>query len=49
MDEELLARVGMKQEKYNLFCDSQSAIYLAKNSRESVDSKGKRELLLDQE
>jgi hypothetical protein len=23
--------LGMKQDKYNLFCDSQSAIHLAKN------------------
>ena len=27
-----LQELGMEQEKYNLFCDSQSAIYLAKNS-----------------
>ena len=27
-----LQELGMKKEKYGLFCDSQSAIYLAKNS-----------------
>ena len=33
MDEKLLEReLDMKQEKYVLFCDSQSAIHLAKNS-----------------
>ena len=26
-----LQELGMKQENYNLFCDSQSAIHLAKN------------------
>ena len=28
-----LQELGHKQEKYNLFCDNQSAIHLAKNSR----------------
>ena len=27
-----LQELGIKQEKYNMFCDSQSAIYLVKNS-----------------
>ena len=27
-----LQELGIKQEKYNMFCDSQRAIYLAKNS-----------------
>lgn len=32
MDENFLQELGHKQEKYNIFCDNQSAIHLAKNS-----------------
>ena len=31
MDEEFLSELGMKQEKFLLHCDNQSAIHLAKN------------------
>lgn len=30
--QKFLQELGMKQDKYNLYCDSQSAIHLCKNS-----------------